>query len=293
MLFIFWIFIQSVSIPIVIQGFKQLMVIMIFNQALDTYVPIFFILLQSKDQVAYYLALQHAINASDWKLRPKTVSCDFEKGLLKAVEDEFRGTPEDPMEIIGCEFHFKQALSRKLEKLQIPKDVIFDLISASGLINILFVIPIEEIKTKGNILLAFIIIHNNQLVFYLGIPYIRSKFSHDLQYRKQFDAFWKYFQETWMITYDPLIWNVYRYRSRQQDLLNRTNNPCENFNSVLNRRIPPHPSMSVFVDRLKELSWEYVKMSSSIQRGRQRPSTKKPVKLPPLPADYSSWTSKK
>lgn len=121
------------------------MIIMIYSQAHDLYVPIFFILLQSKDQVAYYLALQMAINGSGWKLDAKTKTCDFERALLNALNEQF---PETETPTVGCLFHFKQALRRKLLSYRIPHDVISNLMGPNGLINILTIVPVEEILTK-------------------------------------------------------------------------------------------------------------------------------------------------
>lgn len=126
-------------------GFSQLMIIMIYSQAHDLYVPIFFILLQSKDQVAYYLALQMAINGSGWKLDAKTKTCDFERALLNALNEQF---PEVETPTVGCLFHFKQALRRKLLSYRIPQDVIHELMGPNGLINILTIVPVAEIIPK-------------------------------------------------------------------------------------------------------------------------------------------------
>ena len=121
------------------------MVTMIYSSAHDLYVPIFFILLQSKDQVAYYLALQMAINGSDWKLDAKTKTCDFERSLLNALNHQF---PEEETPTIGCLFHFKQALRRKLLGYRISREVIHALMGPNGLINLLTIAPVEEIITK-------------------------------------------------------------------------------------------------------------------------------------------------
>lgn len=72
-----------------VKGFTQLMVIMLYSQPHDTYVPVFYILLQSKDESTYHLAFQLALCSSGLKLSPKTVTCDFEKGLVNAAKKVF------------------------------------------------------------------------------------------------------------------------------------------------------------------------------------------------------------
>ena len=43
----------------------------------------------------------------------------FEKSLLNAVKYQFPNS-----KIVGCYFHFRQALQRKMTKLGVPKEVI-------------------------------------------------------------------------------------------------------------------------------------------------------------------------
>ena len=62
--------------------------------------------------------------------------------------------PNGPL--VGCSFHFKQALRRNLLSRGIPQNLVTALIGPGGWIEVLMVIPIEEIRTKG-------------------IPYVRSK----------------------------------------------------------------------------------------------------------------------
>ena len=131
-------------------GFTQLMVIMVYCQAEDMYVPVFYILLQSKYETVYYLALQQVINCSEWKFEPKTFTCDFEIALINAIKTNWKD--EAKAEIIGCYFHMKQAARRKLLKLNIDKDVISNLVDENGLFNILPLVPIDEIVRKGNCL---------------------------------------------------------------------------------------------------------------------------------------------
>ncbi|ETP28509.1 hypothetical protein F442_22198 [Phytophthora nicotianae P10297] len=53
----------------------------------------------------------------DLQVAPRCVTCDFELGLVNAVRQQFAGVP-----IVGCRFHWKQALRRKLIDLCIPKE---------------------------------------------------------------------------------------------------------------------------------------------------------------------------
>ena len=86
---------------------------------------------------------------------------------------------------VGCEFYFKQALRRQLIGVHhIDESVVSELMGEDGHINILFVLPHDEIVSTG-------------------IPYVRSK-TREEGYFVQFTAFWNdYFVSTWMIRYGP------------------------------------------------------------------------------------------
>ncbi|KAF0989255.1 hypothetical protein HZS_5593 [Henneguya salminicola] len=64
--------------------FKQCLILMVFDNKTDLYIP------------------------------PLTITIDFEKGLISACVKQFKNT-----HIIGCLFHYKKALRRKLIKLRI------------------------------------------------------------------------------------------------------------------------------------------------------------------------------
>jgi hypothetical protein len=70
--------------------FYQCLIIMVFNEQTDSYVPIFYILLQGKTTFEYNMALHFVCVATNWKLQPSTVICDFEKGLHAAVRHTFQ-----------------------------------------------------------------------------------------------------------------------------------------------------------------------------------------------------------
>jgi hypothetical protein len=89
---------------------------------------------------------------------------DFEIAMINAVEEMFPRA-----EIVGCLFHFKQALRRKLIKLRVPLYQV-SFLMIPGVLDILTVIPIEEIKT-------------------IGIPFVKKLLGNGSQV---LDQFWEY-----------------------------------------------------------------------------------------------------
>ena len=230
------------------------------------YVPAFFILLQSKKCSAYYHAIQQCICASDWKMEPKSVTCDFEQSLIKALKHQFPAAPA-----ILCLFHWKQAIRRKLLSFHTPLHIIHQMIGKNG---VLTVIPVNEIITKG-------------------IPYCRSKIN-ETGHTAKLDKFWKYFVDTWMGKYSPEDWNINGviYNNDDDKLINRTNNPLERFNRTLNNIFPNgHPSMPQFVDALKEICISTLEKLRRIKRGRDVAPAHAPATIYVIPEDYEMFRS--
>jgi len=198
---------------------------------------------------------------------PKTITCDFEKPLLKAIKEEFG---KDEVYVKCCEFHWKQALRRKLMEFGIPAKEVTNFIGESGKINILLIIPIDEIVTKG-------------------IPFVRSLVD-ESEYKTAYHNFWNYFTKTWMNDYNPQLWNLNSFAESDDILMNRTNNPLERYNRRLNELISAHPAMPIFVNAIKNESLYYVQLLKDIQQRKIKPRRHQEVVIPPIPLEYESFS---
>jgi hypothetical protein len=244
--------------------FVQCMVIMIYEPATELYIPIFYILLPNKEEDTYRIALHHCIMHCGYKFEGISFSCDFEIGLMNAIKKEFNNPP-----IIGCLFHWKQALRRKLLVNGIPRNVITLLMDKKGLINLLTVIPIAEIENKG-------------------IPYIRSNFNEGV-YSKHFDKFWSYFTHTWLGIYPPCDWNIHGIlRFNSNTIINRTNNPLERFNRRLNSSFKKgtKPSLVHFVTKIREISDSDVNTYLRVKNGDSNAFPHQDLSVFKIPQDY-------
>ena len=135
--------------------------------------------------------------------------CDFEKALQNAIKKCF---PE--AEIIGCYFHFTQALYRKLEKLEIKKEPFLHL-------KLIFY-NFPFIKQESQLLIMDIIKNIDPKV----------------------DEFINYYKDNWLS-------NIY---IKYKDFQIKTNNSCEAFHSELNNLLGKNvPSMITLKECLFEL----------------------------------------
>ena len=78
---------------------------MVYHPNSKLYLPIFFILLlQSKKYETYLNAIGAAISAADSNLESRSVTCNFEKALIRAICKQFSDSKE-----VLCLFHWKHA----------------------------------------------------------------------------------------------------------------------------------------------------------------------------------------
>jgi hypothetical protein len=187
--------------------------------------------------VIYEYALYGIFQACGKAIYVCAWTCDFEKGLINAIRGQF-GMRRDgitPSATIGCNFHWKQCLRRQviqsahihnlsltyihlfcfqLIALDIDVAIVSELMGPDGLINLLPMVPIAEMRK--------------------AIAYIRFHFEELEEDKVKFDKFWRYFFKTWLRDYDPTLWNISAMTASGKvvpfELINRTNNALERYN---------------------------------------------------------------
>lgn len=274
---------------VVPKGFYQMMVIMVYSMRHESYVPVFYILLQDKCALTYQYAFEQVRDALGSKFDIASFTCDYELPLINAAK---KILCHQNTEFILCWFHWKQALRRKLVALKLPNDVIDALVGSEqkregdvvveatrGLLNLLTVLPPDEIES-------------------IGIPYIRHRMK-DIEkgHEVALNSFWAYFIRTWMTTYQVSYWNVFRFIVDDDDeglpptfIINRTNNPLERYNRRLNDLFRnPHPRIAQFVDVLRTEADHQLKKLERIIRGEKQPRKHKPVIFTSVPTMYKTF----
>ena len=249
--------------------FNQCMVVMVYTPAYRMYVPVFHVLMQSSTQFNYWNALHQVIIAASWEVTVSTVTCDFELPLIKAVKDHFVDV-DHPSELIGCLFHWLQAIRRKLKALGMEDAEVSMVLQQ---VKLLTVMPEDEIISKG-------------------IPYLRQRIEGP-ERRPIYDEFWNsYFIPTWTVRYSLRTWNVYRFfetTGLREVLVNLTNNALEHYNGVLNNSFSGHPTMVAFVTKIRELQMATAQTLVELQAGTRTYPQRNPPNVPLLPADYANF----
>lgn len=152
---------------------------MVHDQASGCFVPVFYVLTTHRTMDTYtalYFCIQQA---SDRLLEPAEVVCDFERALIDAVGDQFPNA-----DIIGCLFHFKQAVRRKMKSIGISNRAA-GIAMAPGVLDMLTVVPIEQVEVGG---ISWVKRQVKERCRNDGVAYVRSKWN----------IFWSYFKRTWL-----------------------------------------------------------------------------------------------
>ena len=91
------------------KGFAQCLIVMAYDETTKAYVPIMYTLMTSQTESLYSQVFRNLIVASNSKMTPNSVTCDFEVAMSNSLKSTFQLDS-----VNGCLFHFKQALRRYL-----------------------------------------------------------------------------------------------------------------------------------------------------------------------------------
>lgn len=121
--------------------FHQCLIVMVFDEIYDCYLPCYYALLSGKTESCYRTFYRMLAEDLNHKCDPSTIGVDFEQGLINATKQCF---PE--AKLIGCHFHFKQAIRKYMVGLKIPSAVI-EWFMKPGNLDLLTVLPKEDIRS--------------------------------------------------------------------------------------------------------------------------------------------------
>jgi hypothetical protein len=224
--------------------FTQCLILMIMDDETDLFIPVVYCLVDNKSQWTYWHFFHYVLVVTETRFYPKTVTCDFEKPLIRAIKEQFPQTV-----IVGCLFHFKQALRRKLEKLRMPQDTILAAMKR-GQLDILTTIDRREIEPT--------------------LRHMQKRLAKGVVAEKWND-FFKYFNRVWMTDYDIETWNISKALDDSIDMRHRTNNALESFNAQINREFSSaHPNVFNFINVIKRISEEKLAEIKNIKDGTSR-----------------------
>ena len=219
--------------------------------------------------------MQQLVALSGVKIDVRNYTSDFEVAIRNACKYQF---PEGNH--IGCYFHFKQAVLRKMEELKFDSRMSCKVIKEFvRVLELLTIIPIDEIVPYG-------------------IPFLRSIFEVDLKDVETalWEQFWKYFKRQWLEVCPPSSWNIHNVSGKVKEFIDRTNNPCESHNSRYNGKFHTSGRSIPLLEWVKitskeSLHWE--REMEDIRKGKRKRPEHKGSNIPDIPAKYIAFRDQK
>jgi len=210
----------------------------------DSYVPLVFLLLPTKESNIYVKAFQHIINyctSLSLTFSPSEIYVDFEIGIHNAIKEVWTD-----VRIKGCRFHLGQSWWRTIQKLGLSK----------------------EYKSDSE--------KSRYLKYFFGLSFLNENdvvqcFTEDLMAIKpcddeKIDSFTDYILNNYVdndvAQFPPKVWSDFSATT------NRTTNSCESFHAKLNAFFHSgHPNIFILVDTLLGIQSDtYIKLRSKAKR---------------------------
>lgn len=194
--------------------FTQVLNLLVYDEKLSSYIPVVHILLSTKKQEFYetiLMVLQDKLSLRDKErklvkpFKPHLLTVDYERGLYQAAQYAFNLAPN---QIVGCLFHYSQAVWRRIHELGLRKK--------------------EQMNTtcqvaNALILLAFVDLHQIHECF--------MKITETFQEQDYEDLF-IYYRKTWLEDINSALWNQ-SSRLREDASFKTTNNAIESFHNQI------------------------------------------------------------
>jgi len=214
---------------VVPMGYKQLIVVSIRDPNIDKVYPAVFGIINCKEEDAYFIFLKQLkdiiteFGAFDWGLEYATL--DFEEGLQEAFKRIF-----PKARIIGCLFHYRQALYRQAQSRRLTTEAkkketqeLIDQLSALSWLD-----SNTQFKEKLNL--------------------IKTKYKNFSQY----EDFLAYFEKHWY----PRFESGQILYSNKEDVY-RSNSVLESYNNHIKNILPRSPTWPQFLEFIKAEDKKY------------------------------------
>ncbi|EJK60761.1 hypothetical protein THAOC_18833 [Thalassiosira oceanica] len=258
------------------KNWEQCLIWSVHIPSLEINIPVYYVLMSHKTNEAYHDAIASIQRDTQFKMGLDAIVTDFEVALFSTLSLFFPTAI-----IIGCFFHFKQALKRRLEKLGVPEDQIHYAMRPGKLDTVVALPPNELLE--------------------VGFPYTFSTLLEDMERSSSVESdvnpeqwapfFDNYMTGFWMRPPSVLkMWNQFSWSDVMVSLIGITNNPSEGYNRHFKHDVfrTSQPSLVQFFGTLnEELEAQVVRYNEFKSGARKRPLYKE-VKLRKIPNDY--WT---
>jgi len=258
--------------------FKQCLIVMVWADREQKYVPGIWILLTGKTKRCYYEAISwFARCKKDGELPDiNYAGVDFEPAFFQAI-DKFLGE----LFKVGCDFHFKQGPKKKCDEIGMPKSLTTLILTYLDYARVL---PRDDMKDKGIYYLQHLIYDETSSLPELdeGFPYAKWL------------VFWEYFERVWCRNDFIEVWSLEGLDEEKVELQNKTNCILERYNRRLNEKFPRrHPNILSFAESLFDESTHWINVLKDVADGLEKEGSYSKAEIVSVPGSYANFDTKK
>ena len=236
-----------------------------------------------KTEACYDVAFFMLNNDLGGLFNPFIIGIDFERAFINMTRKHW---PEATL--IGCFFHFKQALRRYLiSELRFPKEIV-SMMMRRGFLDLATVLPMEDVCTingKGWLYIAALIdctSSGNEEA---------DRWFHSFEGRTKLAMFYLYIKKFWLSDGIFQLWNWAAFINCPREAIKfRTNCWMESYNKEWGEKFAvAHPSLAVFLNTVIAEQDRVYDNVNNLRNDRADPIKYGEIDYPQIPDDYSEF----
>ncbi len=255
----------------------------VFDHTLCSYVPVYWVLMTGKTALCYDYTFHAIKNDLNGKFNPWIIGIDFEPNFFKMCTKHWPDA-----HLIGCFFHFMQAIFRYLkDELKFPDALVSRI---AHIVKIATVLPLNDTKKITGKTWCYIAERIDSIVTgdEEADAWLQSKVG-----RSKKTDFFAYIKNFWLRSDVICIWNTHAFANAEEDDLQpafRTNCWMERYNRTTNEKFPTaRPSLATFAETITAEQERILQLQEGYRANTDSPPVYAPVEWPQVPDDYDEY----
>eukprot|EP00985_Skeletonema_marinoi_P024790 scaffold17576_cov73-Skeletonema_marinoi.AAC.1 len=124
--------------------FYQCLIWVLWDRQVEMFVPCYWVLMTGKTAACYDVAFHMIKTDLNGDFNPYVVGIDFERNFINMVKKHWPDA-----NLVGCFFHFKQAIRQYLKSELCFPDKVVSLMMRKGMIDLATVLPADDVNSIG------------------------------------------------------------------------------------------------------------------------------------------------
>eukprot|EP00577_Skeletonema_sp_RCC1716_P008605 CAMPEP_0113415324 /NCGR_PEP_ID=MMETSP0013_2-20120614/24503_1 /TAXON_ID=2843 ORGANISM="Skeletonema costatum, Strain 1716" /NCGR_SAMPLE_ID=MMETSP0013_2 /ASSEMBLY_ACC=CAM_ASM_000158 /LENGTH=727 /DNA_ID=CAMNT_0000302267 /DNA_START=447 /DNA_END=2630 /DNA_ORIENTATION=+ /assembly_acc=CAM_ASM_000158 len=263
--------------------FYQCLIWVLWDRQVEMFVPCYWVLMTGKTAACYDVAFHMIKTDLNGDFNPYVVGIDFERNFINMVKKHWPDA-----NLVGCFFHFKQAIRQYLKSELCFPDKVVSLMMRKGMIDLATVLPADDVNSingKGWLFIASLIectsTGNDE-----ADDWIRS-----VEGKTKLADFYAYVSRFWLSAdvFETWNWSTFLEWDPKHRPVFRTNCWMESYNGRMNRDNTVHPRLMAFFDVLREEQTRIVNLVDQVRNEHADAPIYAPIAFPKIPREYDDF----